>query len=409
MPPWTAPSRPPHGGPARCPSCGQPTRAGRCRSCELARWTRVVRQEFVRLVILIVITAASFWGTRSFARSNAALRRDQAAAWFMLGQEALRSGRGDAAIAALRRSAVRDPGQGRYRLALAEALATNHLDADARRELLALREAQPEDPAINLHLARVEARSGDADAARRYYESALGGLWRREQGDMRRATRIELVDFLLAHDQRARALSELLVLDVNVPEEADLHLRLGAMFLRAGDPRRALDHFTLALSQTPKSGAALAGAGQAAFELGDYRRALRHLAAVPLADVATIERRDLAALVLASDPLLPRLAIRERQERLAAAADRALATLYACRGSTTAPATALDSLVEQMTALQSSLEVRNRPRSAPAAIDDGLDLVVRAERAAAASCGPPTTALDRALLLIGRQRVLEDS
>ena len=134
-------------------------------------------------------------------------------------------------MSALRRSVTRDPNQRRYRLALAEALATNRRDDDARRELPALRGAQPEDAETNLQLARIEARRGSADAARRFYESAIAGLWRPEQADVRRATRVELIDFLLARNERGRALSELLVLDANLPDAPALQARVGEMFL----------------------------------------------------------------------------------------------------------------------------------------------------------------------------------
>lgn len=390
-------------GSRRCPSCGRLTLAGRCPPCDLAHWTRLLRQEGVRLTALVAIAVAAFWGTRALAQSNAALRRSQAAQWFAVGQEALRAGRSTAAVEALRRSAARDPARTRYRLALAEALATSHLDDEARRELLALRDAQPEDAETNLQLARVEARRGSPDAARRFYEGAIAGLWRPEQAEARRATRIELVEFLLAGDARARALSELLVLDANLPDEPALQVRVGDLFLRAGDPRRALAHFGLVLRKEPASPAALAGAGTAAFALGDYRRALRFFDPLPV-DAAVAGQRELAALVLAMDPLAPRLSAAERRRRLTTAADTALEAVTDCLAATPAGDGDLDAPRRDVEALVEALGARPGRREVPAAIDDGLELVAHAQQASAARCGTPPSARARALLLIARLR-----
>jgi tetratricopeptide (TPR) repeat protein len=164
------------------------------------------------LTVLVGVTVAAFLGTRAVAHSNEALHRRQAAVSFQAAQLASRGGNPATAIAALHRAVLKDPENKRYRLALAEALAASRLDEEATHVLRALRDAQPEDPDTNLQLARLEARGTDAEAARRYYQNALAGLWRPEQAEDRRLVRIELIGFLLAHEQRARALSELLVL-----------------------------------------------------------------------------------------------------------------------------------------------------------------------------------------------------
>jgi predicted Zn-dependent protease len=141
---------------------------------------------------------ATFFGTRAVARGNEAMRRRQAAAWFEVSQRASRAGSAETAVTALRRAVSMDSGSRRHRLALADALEMAGFDEEAKRALLALRDAEPEDPDANLELARLEARGSDTDAARRYYQSALAGLWRPEHADERRMARIELVEFLQA-------------------------------------------------------------------------------------------------------------------------------------------------------------------------------------------------------------------
>ena len=140
-------------------------------------------------------------------------------------------------------------------------------DDAARQILLGLREANPEDAEINLRLARLHARGDDLAGAVRYYQNALSGVWT-AAGSARREVRIELIQYLLAHDQRGRALAELLVLTANLSDDAAAQTEAGQLYLKAGEPRRALDHFQRALERDPRHPEAVTGAGEAAFEGG---------------------------------------------------------------------------------------------------------------------------------------------
>jgi predicted Zn-dependent protease len=133
---------------------------------------------------------------------------------------------------------------------------------------------------VNVQLARLEARRDDVTGTVRYYQNALYGSWRIDQGDARRQVRVELIRYLLAHDQRGRALSELLVLEGNLPDDARLQTEAGRLFLEAGEPHRGLERFRQVLRSDPKNKSALTGAGEAAFEVGDYTSAQRFFRAV---------------------------------------------------------------------------------------------------------------------------------
>ena len=133
----------------------------------------------------------------------------------------------------------------------------------------------PEAADVNTELARLEARDGDLDEARRYYQSALNAVWSQEQSDVRRGLRLELIHLLLAHNEKSRALAELLLLSANLPDTAASHAEAGQLFLDAGDPHRALDQFARALVLDPSNALALAGAGESAFAEADYTRAHR--------------------------------------------------------------------------------------------------------------------------------------
>jgi tetratricopeptide (TPR) repeat protein len=391
-----------------CAACGGPLTAGRCPSCDSRQRARLVHRELVLLTVLVGVTVAAFFGTRAVARSNEGLRRRQAAAWFDAAQRAAQEGNTGRAVAGLRRAVSKAPGNTQYRLALAGALAATGLDAEARRTLLELRTAQPEAPEINLQLARLEARGPDLDAARRYFQNALAGLWRPEQAEERRQVRMELIEFLLAHDERARALSELLLLAANLPDDAAIQVRTGRMLLAAGDPRLALDRFVRAVRLDAGNTDALAGAGEAAFELEDYGRALRYLKQASRENPRAASLRELTELVLGGDPLAPRLGPAERRRRLMTAFQQSERQLETCLGDQSIGASAgLEPLRTEARALRAALE-RPPRRESRDLVETGTDLVYRIERAVEQHCEPLLTPFDRAVLLIGRRHGLEE-
>ncbi|HXW05793.1 MAG TPA: tetratricopeptide repeat protein, partial [Vicinamibacterales bacterium] len=295
-----------------CPVCGAPQPGDRCARCEPEppglQWRlRVVHRETVQLAVLVVIAGVAFALTQTVAQSNRELRLRDAGRWYDRAARELQAGRPAGATAALRRAVATNPENHQYQLELARALADSGQDAQALQVLLRLRDRHPEDADVNLELARLESRAGDQAAAVRYYEHTLAALWSDSVLDSRQRVRMELVEFLLRHRQRGRALAELLVLSPTLPDDANTRTKTGRLFLEAGDPRRALEQFLAALGADPGDGAALAGAGEAAFEQGNYARAREYFARVPEPDDRIVALRTIADLVLARDPLAPRL------------------------------------------------------------------------------------------------------
>ena len=191
--------------------------------------TALIHREIVQLSVLIFAAIAAFWLTRAVAASNRDMSLRDAAEWYRRGQQAIETGRVDDAIDSLRRATVRDRHDKRYVLALARALALKRDDEAARNALLTLRESSPEDPDINLQLARLAAGRQDVTEALRFYHNALYAPWPSEQADARRQVRFELIRFLLTHDQASRALSELLALSTDLPDDAPLHLEVAQL------------------------------------------------------------------------------------------------------------------------------------------------------------------------------------
>jgi Flp pilus assembly protein TadD len=365
-----------------------------------------IHREILQLGVLILVAVAAFFLTRAVAANNREMSLRDAAEWYRRGQQAIGTGRVDEAIDSLRRATVRDRYDRRYVLALAQALALKGDDDAARSVLVTLRESAPEDPDINLQLARLAVARHDVTEALRFYHNALYAPWPNEQADARRRVRFELIRFLLTQDQGSRALSELLALSTDLPDDGPLHLEVAQLLTKAGDNGHALDQFQRALRLAPENGEDLAGAGRAAFQLGDYVLAATYLRRAP-AEVAEVRTtRDLVDMVLSNDPLASRLGSAERRRRLVADFSFAQQRLGTCLEQRSGSPSTSDEL-----ALQSEARAFEGQLKPPAileqdTIETGVDLIDRIEQHVIERCGPPA-ALDRALVLIGRQHRIE--
>jgi Tfp pilus assembly protein PilF len=362
---------------------------------------RLVHREIVVLVSLAAVSVVAFVLTRDFARANDRLRRQDAAAWYEVGQRSLAAGRPAEALTALRRAVGKDQANTRYQVALAAALSTTHEDDAARQVLVGLRDVSPEDADVNTELARLEARRGHLPEARRYYQSALNALWPAAENDVRRALRLELIHLLLDHDENSRALSEILLLTANLPNTPSAHVETARLFVAVGDPGHALAQFLQALTLDPQNGPALAGAGESAFALGDYARARRYLAAAPRDTDRVIELRALTDLVLSNDPMAPRLSAEERTRRLLTDVQHARQRVTSCLAAPSSNPGArpgLDALQKEAELFEPTLSPR-AVREQADVVESGLELVQRIERQTERGCAP-ITARDRALLLI---------
>lgn len=298
-------------------------------SPRLTDLARLVHREIVLVAVLSAMAAGGFLLTRWAAADNREQQVLDAAAWFARGRAALSAGQAAAAVQAFERAVARRPDDWSTVSALAEAMAADGELAAARRVLLRWRQRRPDDPAVSIQLARLEAGSGDVDAAVGYYESALHGRWSEPGTISRLDLRRELIQFQLRQGQTAAALAQTLILAANAPDDAAAHIDVGRLFLAAGDPARALDRFARALRLDPPSVEARIDGVKAAYALGDYPRVLSYARGV--SDAGTRERARVAALVVASDPLEPRLAFGERVRRVTTLAEYAARQLDTCR------------------------------------------------------------------------------
>lgn len=365
---------------------------------ETTRRAAIVHREMIRLAILIAVAVLAFFFTRRVAAANRDTATRDAREWYRRGQAAMAAGQIDDAADDFRRAAVRRRGDRAYGLALSQALASRGDTVAARRELMALREAAPEDPDVNLELARLDAAAGDRQEAQRFYYNALYAPWPAEKSDARRAVRMELIRFLATHGETSRALSELLAVTPDVPDDPRQQADIARLFSSAGDHHRALEHFQRALQLSPGDGAALDGAGLEAFHIGDYPLARKYFASTTASTGEVAATREVVELVLGNDPLAARIGAAERRRRLQVSLEHAREALARCGAPTTAnPATGL---MAELDAYMPGL----KPRQVidQDTIEAGLDIVSRVEAHVTQNCRTATP-LDRALLLIARQ------
>ena len=175
-----------------------PTDASTDRADALARF---IHREILQLLLLGALAVAAFFVTRALAASNRETTLNNGAEWYQRGTNLAREGDLAEAVESFRRAAVTNRREPKYVLALADALSRQHQNDAARAALLSLRGSMPEDPEVNLRLARLAARRGDIAETVSYYQNTLYAPRRAGENEQRRRVRLELIDFLLGRKQ----------------------------------------------------------------------------------------------------------------------------------------------------------------------------------------------------------------
>ena len=334
---------------------------------------------------------------------------EMANTWYQQGQEQLRFGHIQEAIDCFRNATTNDHDNAEYTLALANALASADHVEEARQALLRLRTSTPESGEINLNLARLDAKEGRMTEAVLYYHNALYGIWPRDQlAGQRTRVRVELVQYLLAAQDTSQALSELLILSSDIPDNVPSHNNVGQMFLEAGDSQHAAEQFVQALRINSKDPAALSGAGRATFNLGDYINADRYLQSAETngsKSKDTLTLLEQTRLILSHDPLAAQLGTEERIRRISENLNFASRELQSCIDKNQGD----EALSAMLTPLEAEVEEGMqgpfRPkelRADPEGFRIGMNLIQRIETATGQICGASSN-MDKALLFISRK------
>ena len=157
--------------------------------------------------------------------------------WYTRGEQDLRAGRAEAALADFRTALSYSHDNAQYQLRLAQALMAAGHSREARTEartyLLNLLEREPGNATVNLELARLAARDHAVPDALRFYHGAIYGEWNDDPVARRRAARLELVEFLLDAGQKDSARAELIALAADLPADPALQTKVGTLLAAA--------------------------------------------------------------------------------------------------------------------------------------------------------------------------------
>ncbi|HXY52957.1 MAG TPA: tetratricopeptide repeat protein [Terriglobales bacterium] len=367
-------------------------------------------------VVLIILTAISVAGFVLVSHLVTRYRANtKQIAWhlFQRGVADADAGNLVGALDEFRAALTYDPGNSQYQLSLARALRDSGRLSESQTYLLSLWERAPQDSTISLALARLAVRQHALDTAIRYYHNAIYGIWDRDADSNRRHTRLELIQFLLEENALPQAQAELLSLAQTLPPDPELHLQVAALFARAGDQPHALAEFRQVLHLDRRNHAALAGAGETAFQLRRYDLAQHFLKTAVETDSGDAPSQQLLGtvnLLLGSDPFRPRISDAERNRRLQAAFEQAGHRLQSCATSleldlASPSANGLHDLSVQWNELKPKLR-QLRSAGETDLPDIIMDLVSTIEQKTAQRCGPPK-GMDLALSLISHQAEAE--
>lgn len=317
------------------------------------------------------------------------------------------AGKPDQAVEHFRDALVYSPNNFDYQLQLARALRDTGRTQEAEAYLVSLWERSPQNGAVNLALGRLAARQKFLDKALQYYHNAIYGVWSSNADQSRLQVSFELIAFLLQQNARPQAQAELITLAAELPAQADLRLRVADLFAKTQDYDHALAEYRQVLKLERGNARALAGAGEAAFNLRQYRLAQHYLQEAATAnpqDTQVASLLEISRLVLDRDPFLAAISIQERNLRLRSIFEDAGKRLDSCMapqsaGSPDAP-TVLAPLKGQWTDLKSKL-VRLQSSREAGLPDEVMSLVLKIE-VQTQNC--PASATDEALLLLAQNR-----
>lgn len=395
----------------RCEKCGQmiPWGEKECPACgeKIRHFWSIPRNELLLMsvMLLIIMFIITSFAVKAYLAKEQSLGRH----WYTLGESELKAGHAKGALEAFRSALVYLPDDPQIELQLARALAAAGHHSEAHAYLLGLWESEPGNGTVNLELARLAADSGSVQEAIRYYHDATYGQWDDNPAEHRRQVGLELAEFLLKVGQKDKAQAELVSLTGDLPNNPDLETQVAMLLMKTGEYEHAAPLFRQAVRLRPNFVPALEGAGETSFEMGDYRDARRYLAHAkrlgPLSDESQSLLRTVT-MIQESDPLAPRLTGKERALRAIMAFNQGLQRMNECAA---ARGVSFDNGPQQSDLQQAharALALQPKLREPDLARDPDLvlkvtDMVFEIEKVTERICGEPQ-GLDRALLLLSR-------
>ena len=364
--------------------------------------TRSGRTLKIGLILIIIAVAGALSAVDIFLeQAQEAELASQARAAYETGMRLLQAGNANEAVEAFRKAHVLERSNVNYELQLVAALTAAGKTSEAEPLANEVLDADRNDGAANLVVARLRLKEGKIDDAKAYYHRAIYGGWPQDAAAHRIAARLELIDLLVKLNQKQELLAELLPLEERAARNPAIQARVARLFLTAGSPSRAAEVYRELIHEQPANADWYAGLGEAELELGDYREAHVEFAAAPArkpGDAEIKAKLQLASTLAGLDPTprwLPSAEKYQRSLRILGAAQQDLERCVQSR-----PAAAVDGeqkllnqaeeMIEQPTPVHVNNELSERALSLAQEIW-GLRLSL---------CGPATASDEEALRLI---------
>jgi len=368
------------------------------------------REAILLLCVLSLILLFSFTAfvSRMYHKKVHMLADD----WYAAGEEGLKAGDVNTALTDYRNAMVYSPNNTKFQFHLAGALAAAGRYDQARPYLLALLSESPGSGEVNLQLARIAVQNNSMPDALRYYQGAIYGEWPGDAIATRWQIRREFCDYLISKGAINQATPAVIDLAENTPEGDAARLKVvGQLLLSTRQWSRAQQLYRSLLGIDRYDEEALAGAGRAAFELGEFAEALADFNRLSperrdQPDIAPA--RDMAHRVLAMSPYAAGLSPQAKAERAANALSIAGARAQSCAGQTgvslfeTPPRTELQIAYATSQTMAASWGLRDLQKF-PDRLESAMQTTFEIENAAAKDCGEPAGD-DRAIWLLGRSR-----
>src|ERR1700735_245887 len=369
------------------------------------------REVVLLLCVLTLILLFSFTAflSRQYHKKIHTLADD----WFAAGEERFQAGDPNSALTDYQNALVYSPNHTKFQFHLATALVeARHYD-QARPYLLALLSESPGSGEVNLQLARIAAQNNSLPDAERYYQGAIYGKWKSDDPiAMRWQVRQEFCNFLISKGVISQAIPAVIDLAENTPDGDSAGLKIvGQLLLRTQQWSRAQQVYRSLLSSDRHDEEALAGAGRAAFELGEFADSLddfNRLSAERREQPDIARAYEIAHRAMAMSPYLGGLSAQVRAQRAENALSLAEARAQRCARQSgvslleTPPRTELQIAYATMQTMGENWTIRNL-REFPDRLESAMQTAFSIENAAAKDCGEPQGD-DRALWLLGRSR-----
>ena len=402
---------------ANCTICKQPLgENGRCPHCDddAHIWTI---QDWRPLLTLSLVIVLGFSFTRLVVSTFNEKQNALGAEYYAAGLRAMEKNRPAEAVDAFETALVYSRDNFQYRLRLTDALVASGATGEALAQLQAFWEQRPQDAEVNLKLARLEAQRQHVDAAVGYYQNAIDGMWpeNSDPGQQRIGARFEAAEYLVRQGHQEQAEASLLALADVLPTYSPEQKKLADLYLRNGDPGRALNIYQTQLTVNKKDNPAILGAAQASLAAGSYAAALRYLEEMkPETSESQALRLELERME-ALDPFARAATEKIRTDRTMAAFRIAIERLAGCGVPFAQTLTNSAKIAnpkdpeqwsgfakwaEQLSPMMSERKLRGRDD----VIESTMRFAFQAEMAAEKNCGK-LTLNDEALLMLARERM----